>query len=148
MVGGWPEEAVHVSVVDRMWSGGAKEHYANEFSGRKGSCPEQKSSNPHQSKIKGFNNLWDFIQLTLLWPVDMPCAVRRSGLCHRGGGVVECQWHHCVPFVLCCTGDIICGLPVGFWHWLRTSAEAVSTLHECFHNSWAINLWSFRKLSS
>ena len=48
----------------RMWSGGTREHYASEIS-----CHKQKSSNcPHHSKIKGFNNQWDFkkCQLTLI----------------------------------------------------------------------------------
>ena len=51
-----------------------------------GSCPKQKSSNyTHQSKIKGFNNQWDFkkkkSQLTLIWHEGVPsrlCALFKS----------------------------------------------------------------------
>ena len=35
--GAWPEEAIHVKkkLLDRMWSGGAREYYVSEISDRK-----------------------------------------------------------------------------------------------------------------
>ena len=60
MEGAWPDEAIHIKIL-RAGCGQEESGSIMRVKLATESCHEQKSSNsPHQSKIKGFNNQWNF----------------------------------------------------------------------------------------